>query len=208
MQSTTNSLTAPAHVRTRGQAAPGVAGGGFGVGGAARGMALAAVANAAVGATHGLGDAIARGTDNASARRRKRALFEQPETRSLLADELAQVTAVGSLAAAELINARVQPPPFDLVLETDARRSAAIAENVLAGRVPEAEGAAALRDPIVLDPFAARPWRLWVDRFGDADGELAAAAAILALDTVAQAKRDALDVERGRLDWTVRRSVV
>lgn len=60
----------------------------------------------------------------------------------------------------------------------------------------------ALRDAIVLDPFAERPWRLWIDRFGDPDGELARAAAILALDTVSHAKRDALEAERGRLDWS------
>jgi hypothetical protein len=116
-----------------------VVGGGFGVEGAVRGVALATVANAAVGLTYGLANLTAKGASALGDRKKKRELLEEPTTRVELADFLCRIVLEGCKLVALTVNNSTDATAFDVVTEAAQRKAGALIENVTSDRVPETD---------------------------------------------------------------------
>lgn len=155
---------------------PRVIGGGFGIEGAARGIAEAAVANVAIGLVQGIANAAATGVSSVSGRRKKAQLFADPATRDGLAEVVFDVVYRAHLVVAEIVNERSAEPVFAPVTLADAGRAAAFLSNVSKDRVPVEERPSVLFRALGLDPFSKDIWFEWLNRFGDQDGSLAVAA--------------------------------
>ncbi len=185
-----------------GQSGPSIIGGGFGVEGAVKGIAVATAANAAIGLVQGtanaVGKAIATGGDN----RRKKELLDASTTKSGLSDVLRDIAIEGHRLVADLVNGESQETKLDVVTDDAARRALAMTENVAAGRVPDEETAAVLVEALQLDPFLDEGWRLWVERAGDKDGSVARAAYTLGVGGLVHHKRSLLERKRAELWWS------
>ncbi|AYG95608.1 hypothetical protein D8I30_10765 [Brevundimonas naejangsanensis] len=185
-----------------GQNTPSVMGGGFGVEGAVRGMAVATAANAAIGLVHGAANAAGKAVAASGDRRKKQELLKDPQTREVLAGVLRDIAVEGYRLVADIVNSERNEPGYDVVTAEAGRRAAALAENVGAGRVPAEEVPAVLVEAIGLDPFLEKPWRLWVEKMGDRDGSLVRAAEDLGLPIVAVHKQDLFSRRRAALSWS------
>lgn len=106
-----------------------IVGGGFGVQGAAQGIAVAAVANAAIGLTHGLANSLSKAASNLGDKEEKRELLADPATKAGIADFLIRI----ALQGAELVAATVNGgATFEAVTDDARQKSQAIVENVAA----------------------------------------------------------------------------
>ena len=179
-----------------------VIGGGFGVEGAVGGMVLAAVANAAIGLTYGLANLTANAASKLGDNEKKQRLLSAPATKADLGDFFVRVALQGAELVAEMVNSHADTPPYTPVSDTDREKSAAIVENVLAGRVPENEIQPILIQALTLDPFDAAAWTCWLDRFGDQDGSIAAAAVAIGVNEVETHKAKLVSDRKASLAWS------
>lgn len=177
-------------------------GGGFGVEGAARGIAIAGAANAAVGLLHGIAGATEGALSSLGDKRKKRALFEATDTRDVLADHLFQSALSGHELVADHVNAALGKPVYDSVTLEGRTQARALVANVTAGRVPAADRRGVLTRSLHLDPFAQATWRAWIDSFGDRDGSVEHTARQLGLAVVAEHKQHKMAELRDSLAWT------
>lgn len=176
-----------------------IIGGGFGLEGAARGMALAAVANAAIGLTYGLVNLTAKAASDLGDKDKKRQLQQDPATRAGIGDFLVGIT----LQGAELVAATVKDgATFEAVTEEAREKSAAIVENVAAGRVPDDQVQSVLVQALNLDPFNAGAWTAWLDRYGDQDASLAVCADAFGIDDVKAHKAKLIAERKAALSWS------
>lgn len=113
-----------------------VIGGGFGVEGAAQGIAGAAVANAAIAMAYGLANLTAKAASTIGDKRKKRDLLEDPETRKVLGDFLCGIRLHGCRLVADSVNAASENVVFEVVKTEAEARASALVRNVIAGRVP------------------------------------------------------------------------
>ena len=185
-----------------GQSRPGLIGGGFGVEGAVKGIAVATAANAAIGLVYGAANAVGKALATAGDAQRKKELFQAPTTRDGLADVLRDIAIEGHRLVADLVNSERQEPLFDVVTDAATQRASALTANVAAGRVPSDEAAAVLIEALQLNPFADRAWELWVERIGDQDGSVARAAEALGVTGLVHYKQSVLERGRAELAWS------
>lgn len=179
-----------------------IIGGGFGVEGAAKGMAMAAVANAAIGLTYGLANLTANAATALGDKKRKRELLNDPDTKAALADFLCRAILQGYKLVASSVNQAKGAMIFDVVPDEVRQKSTAIAENVTSGRVPESASASVLIQALELDPFNDKAWRFWIDQFGDNDGSVANSAKALGVAAVDAHKSKLIAERKSKLDWS------
>jgi hypothetical protein len=181
---------------------PSIIGGGFGVEGAARGIAIATAANAAISVFDGAANAMAKAAAKVGDRQKKTELLKAPETREVLADLIRDIALEGHRLVADVVNGESAVPKFD-VMSSDARqRASALIENVEAGRVPETEIGRVLMEAMQLNPFYEKPWCLWLEHLGDRDGGVGLAAETFGVAAVASHKDDLLARTRATLAWS------
>lgn len=185
-----------------GQNTPSIIGGGFGVEGAVRGIAVATAANAAIGLVHGAANAAGKAVAASGDKRKKQEILKDPKTKEILADVLRDIAVEGYRLVADIVNSERDEPSYDVITIEAGRRAAALAENVGAGRVPKEEVPVVLAEAIRLDPFLERPWRLWVEQMGDRDGSLNLAAEHFGLPFVALHKQELVSSRRAALSWS------
>jgi hypothetical protein len=185
-----------------GQSRPGLIGGGFGVEGAVKGIAVATAANAAIGLVYGAANAVGKALATAGDAQRKKELFQAPTTSDGLADVLRDIAIEGHRLVADLVNSERQEALFDVVTDAATQRASALTANVAAGRVPSDETAAVLIEALQLNPFADRAWELWVERIGDQDGSVARAAEALGVTGLVHYKQSVLERGRAELAWS------
>ena len=186
-------------VAARGQRAR-LVGGGFGVEGAARGIAVAGAANAAVGLLHGIAGAAEGALGAMGDKRKKHILFDAAETRDALGDYLCRVILQGHELVADLVNDSAGERVFDLIDDRARVQADALVQNVAAGRVPDDDQANALRQALDLDPFAPAVWVEWLSHFGDAGGSVEAVANSFCVE-LAPLKQQKLREKRMALQW-------
>ena len=179
-----------------------IIGGGFGVEGAAKGIAEAAVANAAIGLIHGLANVTGKAASAVGDKRKKRELLTDPKTKATLADFLCRVVMQGYKLVASTVNESTATRVFDVVSDEAQRKAAAIVENVTSGRVPEAEAQATLVQALELDPFNDLAWKTWLERFGDKDGSVGASAKALGVAVAESHKAKLISQRKASLPWS------
>ena len=178
-----------------------VIGGGFGVQGAIQGMVVAGAANAAIGVFQRMAQAIESGTASLGDKRRKQELYNDPATRRDLADFLCRLVLQGYHVVADLVNSSKGETVFETVAPADRQTAKALLANVRAGRVPDVDQSAALRQALGLDPFDAGTWRCWIDVFADESGQIARAAAALGIGEVDRYKTRLIKERQSELPW-------
>lgn len=178
-----------------------VVGGGFGVEGAAQGIAIAAVANAAIGITHGLANLIERAADSRGDREKKRRLLSDPATKADLGNFLMEIALQGCELVVSITDERADKPIYKSVSAEERLRSEAIIENVAAERVPPAEIARVLVQALVLDPFNENAWMSWLEHYGDENGSVEASANVIGFSSVAKYKNLLLQQRKETLIW-------
>lgn len=181
---------------------PEIIGGGFGVEGAAKGIAMATAANAALGLAYGLVNLTAKAVSEIGDDKKKRDLLEAPSTKTALADFLCRAVLQGYRLVADAVNAASDSTIFDVVTDDAQKRSSAMADNVSSGRVPAEEVKAVIVQALSLDPFNDKAWKLWLDQFGDEDGSVAASAKALDVQVVETHKAKLMDAKRKAMDWS------
>lgn len=179
-----------------------VAGGGFGVEGAAKGMAVATAANAALGLVYGAADAAGRALANQQDSRTKRALFEHPRTRLTLAKVIRDVTFEGQALLAHVLNQERKSTQVEEISAEAERRSGALSNNVALDRIPAEQVKDVLTQAIELNPYSATPWRLWIEKLGDADGSVLKASEALGILGLQEHRDALLEKARGSLAWS------
>lgn len=184
------------------QSRPSIMGGGFGVEGAAKGIAAATAVNVAIGLVHGAANAVGKAVATGGDKRRKEALFQASATRDGLAEVLRDVALEGHKLVADTVNAERQDAKFEPVTDVAAQRANALTSNVAAGRVPGEEVAAVLAEALRLDPFLDEGWRLWIEHVGDEDGSVERTATALGVRGLAQHKQSLIERKRAGLSWS------
>jgi hypothetical protein len=179
-----------------------VIGGGFGVKGAAEGIAIATAANAAIGVVHGAASAVAKAAATKADRQQKEELFKDPKTLAVLTGLLHNIILEGHRLVADIVNRENPEPKYDVVSAEACQRAAALTENVKAGRVPASDMATVLVQALQLDPFRVTPWRLWLEHLGDPDGGVAGATEALGVDGIPDCKDQLLSQSRSALAWS------
>lgn len=179
----------------------GIVGGGFGVEGAAKGIAVATVANAAIGLVHGLANLTAKAASELGDKDKKRQLLVDPTTKADVGDFLAQVAMQGCELIVASVNRNVDKPHFEPVTDDSREKSAAIVANVAAGRVPDKDVQSVLVQALACDPFNEEGWTEWLDRFGDQDGSLSASADVVGVTVVKDHKAKLFSQRKDALSW-------
>jgi len=176
-------------------------GGGFGVEGAAQGMALAAVANAAIGLTYGLANLTGKAASALGDNEKKRQLLDDPTTKADIGDFFLRIALQGAELVAVKSNGATGKPTYEAVTVADYQKAEAIIENVAAGRVPDGEVKSVLAQALTLDPFHVAAWTEWLDRFGDQAGSVGVAADALGISEVVEHKIKLLGDRKNALSW-------
>lgn len=180
---------------------PHIVGGGFGVEGAAKGIAQATVANAAIGLVYGLANLTAKAASSLGDQQKKRELLNDPATKAELGDFLKQIALLGCDLVADTVNQGSERAEFETVTADSRDKSAAILENVLAGRVPDENVKSVLLQALTLNPFNDMVWIFWLKHFGDHDGSLAASADLVRIVAVKFEKVNLFAERKRELSW-------
>ena len=171
-------------------------GGGFSFESAARGIAISAIANGALGAIHRLANAVERASDNRDQRLKKAEIFDDPETPAALINFIERMPiCIGNAAADFMRKSGKAPSEFDIPSADDRLRSAAIITNISAGRVPEEDAGVAFAKSISLNPFNASSWRLWLQMRDDPDCQIERAADQISAYPLSSVKRRMVEIE-------------
>ena len=110
-----------AHQAANSENKNGIMGGGFGLEGAAAGIAIATVANAALGAIDGIVNASSKALSKMDDASKKRMIFENPKTKIYLAEIIFKNVFQVHLALVDIINIRNSEKPFDNLSEKNTK---------------------------------------------------------------------------------------
>lgn len=181
---------------------PSIIGGGFGVKGAAEGIAIATAANAVIGVVQGAASAVAKAAATKADRQQKEELFRAAETLGVLTGLLHSIVLEGHSLVADIVNRENPEPRYDIISTEASQRASALTENIEAGRVPVCDIAPLLIQSLQLDPFRETPWRLWLEHQGDVDGGVGRAAEALGVAGNLVLKNHLLNRRRAALAWS------
>ncbi|MFP5390203.1 MAG: hypothetical protein ACLGI6_01460 [Gammaproteobacteria bacterium] len=148
-------------------------GGGFGISGAAKGIAMAGAANAAWGMAHGLRNAVAAARTRAAQKKDLSALLNNKQVRDFLADAIRMDTYAVHLAVFTFIvrNDNGEMPDF-LGDDEKIERAARLQANMAEGKIPLSKAPDLIPEILEGNPYAQDRYRLALDVLGDPDNEL------------------------------------
>ena len=146
-----------------------VVGGGFGLGGAIKGMATAGVMNATTGMVHSLGNAVGNMGSSIAASANKSVLYKEAKEPLREAILEAADNVIDALRKALECEANIK---CKCVTETEAKQSEAIRQNYLQGRIPNEKKKKQLIQALLLNPYSEEIYLLIWKEFGDKNGDL------------------------------------
>lgn len=153
-----------------------IVGGGFGVGGAVKGMAMAGAANLAIGAVHGAFNLAAKGISAVGDAVKKNSIFSKPETKDSLVNALYNSVFNVHLALLDVLRNSNQDQAFQRVSSEDQDKASRMLKNLQQGRLGDADKSGVLRNVLTLDPYLSEAYEYAMTTYGDANGELENAA--------------------------------
>ena len=146
-------------------------GGGFGVSGAAKGMAMAGAANLATGMAHSAANAVGNIASSISASNKKSALFKREETRNTYARGLFVTMFNLHYAVARALE-KNSNCPVTYLSKGAANEADAIFHNIKKGIVPKEDIPDQLIRVISIYPYDKEVYEYIFDNYGDQEGEL------------------------------------
>jgi hypothetical protein len=151
----------------------GIIGGGFGVEGAVKGIAIATAANVAIGAVQGLGRIIAESGNASAANKKKKELFKSSEVIERLSECLFVSVFAVHFAILDAVNDLCKERnPFAPPENGSIAKAQGIFENCKEGRIQELKQKEAMLAAIFMNPYDRGLYLYFLHKFGDAEGEL------------------------------------
>ena len=148
---------------------PGIMGGGFGVEGAAAGIAIATAANFASNALGGMIDSASDGLRSFNERIKKSELFNNPNTREHLVSSIFKLVFQVHLAVIDVIVEKKGKTDLEPVSANAHEQAKAIVQNIKRGRIENENIKESLVDAIRLDPYYEETYRIWLEKYGDGE---------------------------------------
>ncbi len=146
-------------------------GGGFGVSGAAKGMAMAGAANLATGLAHSAVNAVGNMASSISASAKKGSLYKSTKTRDTYADGLYHAMFGLHYAIAKALDDN-SDCPVTYLRKGAATEADAIFSNIKKGIVPKEDIPEQLTKAISIYPYDKEVYEYIFDHYGDKEGEL------------------------------------
>jgi hypothetical protein cdifA_16336 len=146
-----------------------VVGGGFGLGGALKGMATAAALNATSGMAHSLGNSIGNAGSNFTASNSKDKLFKSAK------EPLKDAVIDGAFLLRQgLRNALLSEAGIECipVSSDDAKQATVLVQNFFNNSIPEEEKKSMLIKALILNPYKDDVYHLIWEKYGDPNFEL------------------------------------
>lgn len=146
-----------------------VVGGGFGLGGALKGMATAGVMNATTGIAHSLGNAVGNMGSSMSASSSKAAVYKNAK-----APLKEAIINCGYYVRDGIRNALLQEANIrcKYVTTTESNQAKAILQNYTQGRIPESQRKNQIIQALSLNPYNTEVYEAIWDDYGDKNGDL------------------------------------
>jgi hypothetical protein len=139
----------------------GVIGGGFGLEGAVAGVAVASIANAAIGLVSGALNTVGEGLNSVEVNRRLSQLFKNPLTKATLSDAIFKLIYNAHYTVVDIVTERKVISLFDVVTLDDEYKAQAILKNIKKSRIPNDKIAKCLIQCFGFNPFLEEIYLLW-----------------------------------------------
>lgn len=169
----------------------GISGGGFGLEGAAAGMAIATAANVAIGVVGGVLNLGASALSAMGDGLQKWTLYKAPETKNHLAESIYRLVIQVHFALVDVAD-QYHKDTFEKVSEEDKVKAKSLFVNISKGRITGDEAKGLLIESIALNPFEPASYLLWFNLYGDADGHLSNVAEHFGIREISDHKRQML----------------
>lgn len=161
--------------RRRLQSRSRLVGGGFGVAGALKGIALAGAGNAAWGLAHGLRNAVGNASSRAAQQRQLEAFYNDRQNQDFLANAVREDAAMVPFAVLDFLAQKEGFAKPAFLSDPDlAERAARIKTNLIEGRIPLAKAPDVLPDILEGNPYNTESYVLALLTAGDPDQALEA----------------------------------
>lgn len=182
-------------------------GGGFGIKGAAKGIAEAAVANAAYGMTYKLFNFTKNMASSISDNIKKQRLFDDKNTPESLSDVFYEISIRTSHLVAERINSSSENIIYSYPTDEDEKKSLSIIENVVGNRIPKESVESAIVKSIELNPFNKIPWETFLSILGDKNNNISGTANLFSIDLFSLKTR-LISEKKQSLDWSTKEKCI
>jgi|GEM_PF-403166 len=169
----------------------GISGGGFGLEGAAAGMAIATAANVAIGVVGGVLNLGANALSAMGDSLQKWTLYNASETKVHLAESVYRLVIQVHFALVDVAD-QYHKNVFEKVSEEDKVKANSLFVNISKGRITGDEAEGLLIETIALNPFEPASYLLWFNLYGDADGHLSNVAEHFGIREISDHKRQML----------------
>ncbi|MFM9435999.1 hypothetical protein ACFDR9_003075 [Janthinobacterium sp. CG_23.3] len=177
-----------------------VIGGGFGLSGAAKGIAAAGAANMLFSALHGVVNMAAKGATGLANMASESAIFSDPATKSHLTNAVYQVVFNTHFALIVALNDKLATSIIGYVSEDAAAKAARLLENIGKGRIPDAAVNGMLIEALSLNPYDEGFYTHWLKTYGDKNGELEVLESHFGVYVSTKAKKDLVATRKASLD--------
>lgn len=166
-------------------------GGGFGVGGAVKGMAMAGTVNATTGMLHSLANAVGNAATSAEVGNKMSRIYNDPATKEALCYGIYEDVFYLHYVLIDFINKNGSQNIPILYSENDYKESKIIYDNILNGNVNNDKLESAVLDMLEKYPLDKRFYKLALDLFGDEDNGLESYAGFfdIEISSIKEAKR-------------------
>jgi tellurium resistance protein TerD len=150
-----------------------LAGGGFGIQGAVKGIALAGAANAAWGMAHGLRNAIGSASAHAAQQKQLTWLFDDEQNKAFLANAIRSGASAVHVAVFEFIAQNDDGVMPDFLCDVDkVERAIRLKKNLIDGRIPLSQAPDVVPEILEGNPYAEDRYLLALAVLGDPDNHL------------------------------------
>jgi len=161
-----------AYRNAKSSSGPALIGGGFGVEGAAKGIAAATAVNLFVGALSGIINAGTKLTEAVEDNREKSGLYNSFQVRVHLANIIWESVFQTHCAYIDVVRERFPGIEFENVSPENKVKSKAIFTNLLRGRIAEDRAESVVMESLRLNPYDSELYFFWLSQYGDASGDL------------------------------------
>lgn len=180
--------------QTRGQ----WVGGGFGFGGSIKGAIQAGAMNAASSALHRWFNAAAKAISTVGDLMDKTTLFSDPATKMHLTNAIDELVSNTHLALVTALNDKKNITGY--ITSDEVAKAGRLLENVANGRVPDDAVERVLIEAVHLHPYDTSFYELWLNLFGDQNGELDVIEEFFGVSVSTRAKKDLFAAHKASFD--------
>ena len=145
--------------KTRSSGGGSVIGGGFGVEGAVKGVAIASAANLAIGAVGGILNSIADSIKESNNKREKDLLFNSKDTRDSLRTAVFNLVFCVHYGLVDAVDDNIDDKVYELVSDESAEKARSLLVNLTKGRISENEVKKVLIDALAYSGERDRSFR-------------------------------------------------